>query len=155
MEAKLFQRIRKCCTASRCWWWTITQPNMKLSKRYCHAPSWFGRYSGISGAGYSMKYDGLEVLLVEDNPDDLQLTLQTLKEAHLTNPIQVVRDGVEVLDYIFCRGTHAGRKADGPSLFLLDLKLPKIDGLQVLRAIKADPRTKGIPVVILTSFARN
>jgi two-component system, response regulator len=118
----------------------------------CTAMVWPKVIPGFRGGRLFMKYDGLEVLLVEDDPDDLELTLQTLKDAHLTNPVQVVRDGVEPLDYIFCRGTHAGRKADGPSLILLDLKLPKIDGLQVLWAIKADHRTKGIPVVILTSF---
>jgi CheY-like chemotaxis protein len=98
-----------------------------------------------------MKYRGLEVLLVEDDPDDLELTLHTLKEARITNPIAVARDGQEALDYIFCRGSYAGREDISPRLILLDLKLPKVGGLQVLREIKADPRTMGIPVVILTS----
>jgi two-component system response regulator len=98
-----------------------------------------------------MKFKELVVLLVEDDPDDLELTLHTFVEARITNPIQVARDGAEALDYIFCRGAHAGREADPPRLILLDLKLPKVGGLEVLRTIKADPRTKGIPVVILTS----
>ena len=98
-----------------------------------------------------MKYNELEVLLVEDDPDDLELTLHTLAEARISNPIHVARDGQEALDYIFCRGAHAGREAVPPRLILLDLKLPKIGGLDVLRQIKLDPRTKGIPVVILTS----
>jgi two-component system response regulator len=98
-----------------------------------------------------MKYRELVVLIVEDDPDDLELTLHTFGEARITNPIEVARDGQEALDYIFCRGTHAGREAVPPRLILLDLKLPKIGGIEVLRAIKADPRTKGIPVVILTS----
>jgi two-component system response regulator len=98
-----------------------------------------------------MKYRELEVLLVEDDPDDVELTLHTFVEARITNPIYVVRDGQEALDYIFCRGAHAGRSAVPPRLILLDLKLPKIGGLEVLKAIKADDHTKGIPVVILTS----
>jgi two-component system, response regulator len=98
-----------------------------------------------------MKYQELEVLLVEDDPDDVELTLHTFTEARITNPIYVVRDGQEALDYIFCQGDHAGRQNVPPRLILLDLKLPKIGGLQVLKAIKADPHTKGIPVVILTS----
>ena len=98
-----------------------------------------------------MEYQELEVLLVEDDPDDLELTLHTLKEARITNPMQVARDGEEALDFIFCRGAHAGSAAPKLRLILLDLKLPKVDGLQVLREIKSDPRTKNIPVVILTS----
>jgi len=98
-----------------------------------------------------MKYSESVVLLVEDDPDDVELTLHTFTEARITQPIFVVRDGQEALDYIFCEGTHAAREAIAPRLILLDLKLPKIGGLQVLQAIKADPRTKGIPVVILTS----
>src|SRR5450432_4829239 len=98
-----------------------------------------------------MNYRGLVVLIVEDNPDDLELILHTFGKARITNPVEVARDGQSALDYIFCRGAHAGREPVPPRLILLDLKLPKIGGIEVLRAIKADPRTKGIPVVILTS----
>jgi CheY-like chemotaxis protein len=98
-----------------------------------------------------MTNEGLEVLLVEDDPDDLELTLHALHEARITNPIQVVRDGEEALDYIFSRGQFGKRESTRPRVILLDLKLPKVDGLQVLRQIKADPHTRGIPVVILTS----
>jgi two-component system response regulator len=98
-----------------------------------------------------MTNEGLEVLLVEDDPDDLELTLHALREARITNPIHIARDGEEALDYIFSRGAFAGREATRPRVILLDLKLPKVDGLQVLRQIKADQRTKGVPIVILTS----
>jgi len=93
-----------------------------------------------------------QILLVEDDPRDLKLTLHALRQENLGNNIQVARDGEEALDYLFCRGPHAGRSFDQPPhLVLLDLKLPKIDGLEVLRAVKGDPRTQPIPVVILTS----
>jgi len=94
----------------------------------------------------------VELLLVEDNPEDLELAKRALKKARLTNRIHVARDGAEALEYIFCEGPHAGRNiADVPKLILLDLKLPKVDGLEVLRRIKRDPRTQSIPVVVLTS----
>jgi two-component system, response regulator len=94
----------------------------------------------------------VEILLVEDNPDDLDMALHALRKMNLANNIQIARDGVEALDFIFCRGPHAGRTAfSGPKVILLDLKLPKIDGLEVLKQIKSDPRTKTIPVVVLTS----
>jgi CheY-like chemotaxis protein len=94
----------------------------------------------------------IELLLVEDNPQDLELALRALRKANLANRIHVARDGAEALDFIFCEGAHAGRNlADVPKVILLDLKLPKIDGLGVLRRLKADPRTKVIPVVVLTS----
>jgi CheY-like chemotaxis protein len=94
----------------------------------------------------------IETLLVEDNPQDLELTLRALRKANLANLVQVARDGAEALDFIFCKGVHAGRRIeDVPRVVLLDLKLPKVDGLEVLRRIKADPRTRTIPVVVLTS----
>lgn len=92
------------------------------------------------------------ILLVEDNPRDEELTLRALKKSHVFNTIVVVRDGVEALDYLFARGAHAGRPASAlPELILLDLKLPKLDGLEVLKALRSDERTKLLRVVILTS----
>src|SRR5882762_9143357 len=92
------------------------------------------------------------ILLVEDNPDDATLTLRAFKRNHMLNPIVVVQDGVEALDYLFARGAYAKRAGKPlPTLVLLDLKLPKIDGLGVLKAVRADERTRLIPVVILTS----
>jgi two-component system response regulator len=92
------------------------------------------------------------ILLVEDNPDDETLTLRALKKANVGNRIEVVRDGAEALDFVFCTGTYAGRDTnDVPQLILLDLKLPKIPGLQVLERIRSNERTKRIPIVILTS----
>jgi two-component system, response regulator len=92
------------------------------------------------------------ILLVEDNPNDEELTLRALKKSQIMNRVVVVRDGVEALDYLFTRGAHANRpSSEIPQVILLDLKLPKIDGLEVLRAIRADDRTKLLPVVVLTS----
>jgi two-component system response regulator len=92
------------------------------------------------------------ILLVEDDPDDEALTLRGLRESRLANDIVVARDGVEALDYLFGTGRYAGRDTRSqPSVVLLDLKLPKIDGLEVLRRIRAEPQTHLIPVVILTS----
>ena len=94
----------------------------------------------------------VEILIVEDSPQDIELALRALRKANLTNHIHVARDGEEALDFLFCEGPHAGRKIEnGPKVILLDLKLPKIDGLEVLKRIKSDPRTKLIPVVVLTS----
>ena len=94
----------------------------------------------------------IELLLVEDNPQDLELALRALKKGNITNHIEVARDGAEALDFIFCRGAYASRNiTDAPKVVLLDLKLPKVDGLDVLRQIKADARTRAIPVVVLTS----
>ena len=92
------------------------------------------------------------ILLVEDNPDDEALTIRALKKNQVVNEVAVVRDGVEALNYLFCEGAYAQRKAnDFPQVILLDLKLPKLDGLGVLQRIRADARTKLLPVVILTS----
>ena len=94
----------------------------------------------------------IEILLVEDNQDDLEMTLRALKKANLANHIQVARDGAEALDFIFCQGEHANRKMEhGPRMILLDLKLPKVDGMEVLKRVKGDPRTKMTPVIMMTS----
>ena len=96
--------------------------------------------------------DIVEILIVEDTQEDLDLTLRALRKAKLTNRLQVARDGEEALQIIFCEGSHSGGKiGNGPKLILLDLKLPKVDGLEVLQRVKSDPRTKSIPVVVLTS----
>lgn len=92
------------------------------------------------------------ILIVEDNPKDEALTLRALKKHNIKNDVVVVRDGAEALDYLFGTGTHAGRDlADLPAVVLLDLKLPKIDGLGVLKRVRADDRTRLLPIVILTS----
>ena len=94
----------------------------------------------------------IEILLVEDNSDDVELTLHALRRENLANHIHVARDGEEALDFLFCNGSYASRSFERPPrLVLLDLKLPKVDGMEVLRQLKADPRTRSIPVVILTS----
>lgn len=98
------------------------------------------------------KSDIVELLLVEDNPQDLELTLRALKKANLANNIRVARDGAEALEFLFGSEEHMERRIEnGPSIILLDLKLPKVDGLEVLKRIKADLRTQSIPVIILTS----
>jgi len=92
------------------------------------------------------------ILLVEDNTDDEALTLRALKKNNIGNTVVVVRDGAEALDFLFCSGVYADRDPrDKPQVILLDLKLPKVDGLEVLRRIRADPSTRTLPVVILTS----
>jgi len=91
------------------------------------------------------------ILLVEDNPDDVDLTLIAFKESHIANEVVVVRDGEEALEYLFAEGRHAAREPGMPSVVLLDLKLPKVDGLEVLERLRADDRTRRVPVVILTS----
>jgi CheY-like chemotaxis protein len=91
------------------------------------------------------------IVLAEDNANDVELTLTALRENHVMNDIAVVRDGAEALDYLFRRGAYAGRPGGNPALLLLDLKMPKVGGLEVLRQIKADAALKTIPVVVLTS----
>lgn len=96
--------------------------------------------------------NSIEILLVEDNSNDVELTLHALKKNNLANRIHVVRDGVEALEYLFCNGAYVGRDVNHtPKVILLDLKLPKMDGMEVLKHIKSDERTRSIPVVVLTS----
>jgi two-component system, response regulator len=94
----------------------------------------------------------VDILIVEDNPYDLEMTMRGLQKARLVNNIHVARDGEEALEFIFCEGPHAGRNIDDrPRVIMLDLKLPKVDGLEVLARMKGDPRTRAIPVVMMTS----
>ncbi len=99
-----------------------------------------------------MTADEIDLLLVEDNDDDMELALHALRRERLANKIFVARDGEEALDFLFCRGEFAHRTfAHPPKLVLLDLKLPKVDGIEVLRQVKAEERTRSIPVVVMTS----
>ena len=99
-----------------------------------------------------MVQETVEILLVEDDENDLKLAMHALRSQNIGNQIAVARDGEEALDFIFCRGEHNGRAPNSyPRLVLLDLKLPKVDGLQVLREIKNSPATQAIPVVVMTS----
>lgn len=94
----------------------------------------------------------VEILLIEDNPNDVELILRALRKSNLANHIKVVRDGAEALEFIFCTGIYAYCHIEhSPKMILLDLKLPKVDGLEVLRQIKSDPRTRHTPMVVLTS----
>ena len=96
----------------------------------------------------------VKILLVEDNARDLELTMRALSKHKLANHVTAVRDGAEALDFLFARGAHSDRSVDdGPQVIFLDLKLPKVDGIEVLRQIKADERTRSIPVVVVTSSA--
>lgn len=102
------------------------------------------------------KLDAVEVLLVEDNPRDAELTIRALKKHHLANQLYHVEDGVEALDFLFGRGKYEGLEIDHPpKVVLLDLKLPKMNGLEVLRIIKTSERTRSIPVVVVTSSAED
>ena len=96
--------------------------------------------------------EAVDILLVEDNPQDAELTIRALKKHNLANRLITVEDGAEALDFIFCRGKYATRElSHSPKVVLLDLKLPKVSGLEVLRALKQDERTRTIPVVVVTS----
>jgi CheY-like chemotaxis protein len=96
------------------------------------------------------------ILLVEDNPDDEELTLRALRKANIANEVFVTRDGQEALDFLFCTGKYAGRDPQAmPAVILLDLKLPKLNGIDVLHRLRSDPRTRLIPVVILTSSSED
>jgi two-component system response regulator len=97
----------------------------------------------------------VQILLVEDNPNDVMLALHAFNKYNLTNQVHIARDGLEALDFVFCTGKYKERAPDhNPKVILLDLKLPLVDGVEVLRRIKGDPRTKSIPIVILTSSAQ-
>lgn len=98
-----------------------------------------------------MVYKDVEILLVEDNPHDVELTLRALKKHNLANNVHVVRDGQEALDYIFATGSFSGVKCSQLKVILLDLKLPKVSGMEVLRKLKSDEKCKTVPVVVLTS----
>jgi CheY-like chemotaxis protein len=91
------------------------------------------------------------ILLVEDNPDDVELTRLAFNEAGIASELHVARDGAEALDFLFARGAHAGRGGELPSIVLLDLNLPRVDGREVLQAVRADPRTRSLPIVVLTT----
>ncbi len=98
-----------------------------------------------------MSYEQVEILLVEDSSADAEMTLRTLKKSGIANTVEWVRNGVEALDFLFCQNAYAGRPSGHPRMVLLDLKMPLMDGLQVLERMKSDPRTRTIPVVMMTS----
>ena len=108
-----------------------------------------GKHTGVGKPGHRL--ESVDILLVEDNADDVEMTLHAFKKARFANRVHVVRDGAEALDYLFCRGLYSKRQAsEGPEVILLDLNLPKVSGLEVLQIVKADPRTAATRVVILT-----
>lgn len=98
-----------------------------------------------------MNYDNVEILFVEDSADDAMLTIRALGKSGFTNKLHHVKDGTEALDFLYCKGLYSGRSKAHPRLVLLDLKMPKVSGMQVLEIVKSDPDLKSIPVVILTS----
>jgi len=98
----------------------------------------------------------VDILLVEDDPRDAEMTVRAIRKQHIANPLFVVRDGVEAVDFIFCRGAYEGRDVSSPpKVILLDLKMPKMNGLEVLKEIKTDERSRSIPVVVVTSSREN
>ena len=97
------------------------------------------------------EYEHVEILLVDDSPLDAELAIRGLKEHNLANNVVWVKDGEQALDYVYCRGRFEGRSGAGPRLILLDLKMPKVDGIEVTRTIKGDEKTRHIPIVIMTS----
>jgi len=99
------------------------------------------------------QFESVDILLVEDNPNDAELTMRALRKGNLANHVSWVKDGAEALEFIFRNGAYAGRPDQNPRLILLDLKLPKVDGIEVLKRLKADDRTRAIPVVMVTSSA--
>jgi two-component system response regulator len=99
----------------------------------------------------SREYEPVEILLIEDNPQDAEITLRALKRANFANNVQWLKDGEEALEFLFSEGQYKSQPTPRPRVMLLDIKMPKIDGIEVLRRIKADPRTRSIPVVMLTS----
>lgn len=99
------------------------------------------------------KFENVDILLVEDSPTDAELVLRALRKGKLANSVTWVKDGAAALDFVFRRGAYAGRPEHNPKLILLDLRLPKVDGLEVLKRIKGDERTRAIPVVMVTSSA--
>ena len=100
--------------------------------------------------------DAVEILLVEDNPSDIKLAMHAFQKSNIANHVKVLRDGAEALEYIFCTDRYADRKGHGqPKVILLDLKLPFVDGFEVLRRIKSDPETRAIPVVVMTSSSED
>lgn len=106
---------------------------------------------GVVEEGHGTEHSQVDILLVEDNARDAELTLNALQQARLSNSIHLARDGVEALEYLFCTGKYKDRRRQArPRLVLLDLKLPRLDGLEVLEHIKTDPRTRDIPIVVLT-----
>jgi two-component system, response regulator len=117
-----------------------------MERKICNLKSAIGKGEDVMGENQ------VEILLVEDNPNDVEMTLYAFKKNNLSNRIHVVGDGEEALEFLFCTGAYSQRSMrNGPKVILLDLKLPKVDGLEVLRRIKGDPRTRIIPVVVLTS----
>ena len=112
------------------------------------------RSRGTTSSNGNGKPPHVDILFIEDNPDDVEQTLQAMRRARLANSIHVARTGIEALDYIFCQGPYVNRRVgEQPQLILLDLKLPGMDGMEVLRRIKSDDRTRSIPVVVLTGSA--